>query len=124
MRFSILIDAKQQILTDGILLEQTERHIHIQFDRPHSIISSAVLNGGSVRARHILNLNVGKKARGKSQISHSIKSACLRDRNLMILTIYEIINIHSCLTNPKRPTTACDAPGVYFSIKCKRFVWQ
>jgi adenosylcobinamide amidohydrolase len=56
----------QEMLADGILLEQTNRHTHIQFDRPHSIISSAVLNGGAVCARHILNLKVDKTTQDDS----------------------------------------------------------
>ncbi len=48
----------QQNLAKGMLLECTTNHIHVQFDTPHRVISSAVLNGGFVKARHILNLNV------------------------------------------------------------------
>jgi adenosylcobinamide hydrolase len=45
-------------LTKGVLLEHTAKHIHIRFDSPTQIVSSAVLNGGAVKANHILNLNV------------------------------------------------------------------
>ena len=45
-------------LTKGVLLEHTAHHIHVRFNRPTQIVSSAVLNGGAVKADHILNLNV------------------------------------------------------------------
>jgi len=45
-------------LTKGVLLEHTANHIHLRFDSPTQIVSSAVLNGGAVNANHILNLNV------------------------------------------------------------------
>ena len=45
-------------LTKGVLLEHTAHHIHVRFNRPTQIVSSAVLNGGAVKANHILNLNV------------------------------------------------------------------
>jgi adenosylcobinamide amidohydrolase len=48
----------ERYLADGILLEQTEDHIHVAFDTPRSVISSAVLNGGAVEANHMLNLKV------------------------------------------------------------------
>ena len=38
-------------LTDKIKVEQTPDHIHVQFDTPYHVISSAVLNGGLVEAR-------------------------------------------------------------------------
>jgi len=45
-------------LTKGVLLEHTANHIHVRFDSPTQIVSSAMLNGGAVKANHILNLNV------------------------------------------------------------------
>jgi adenosylcobinamide amidohydrolase len=51
-------------LAENILLEQTPNHIHVQFDTPHPVISSAVLNGGVVEASHILNLKVAKQPEG------------------------------------------------------------
>ena len=45
-------------LTTSVFLEQTADHIHIRFDRPTPIVSSAVLNGGAVSANHIVNLNI------------------------------------------------------------------
>jgi len=45
-------------LTEGTRLEQTADHIHVQFESPHWVVSSAVLNGGFVEASHILNLGV------------------------------------------------------------------
>jgi len=48
----------QENLMPGITLERTHRHIHVQFDSPSWVISSAVLNGGLIQADHILNLNI------------------------------------------------------------------
>ncbi len=47
-------------LTDRISVERTPHHIHVQFDTPYQVLSSAVLNGGFVKASHILNLRVEK----------------------------------------------------------------
>jgi len=49
-------------LAKGVLLEHTANHIHIAFDRPSRIVSSAVLNGGAVSANHILNLNISNQS--------------------------------------------------------------
>ena len=49
-------------LTEKILVEQTPDHVHVQFDTPYSVISSAVLGGGAADASHILNLRVEKQA--------------------------------------------------------------
>lgn len=49
------------IITDhqtAYSLEHTSDYVHLQFTRPHRIVSSAVLNGGFVKADHILNLKV------------------------------------------------------------------
>jgi adenosylcobinamide hydrolase len=49
-------------LSEKILFEQTPNHIHVQFDIPCHVTSSAVLNGGFVQASHILNLKVEKQS--------------------------------------------------------------
>ena len=49
-------------LTEKILVEQTPDHVHVQFDTPYPVISSAVLGGGVADASHILNLRVEKQA--------------------------------------------------------------
>lgn len=48
----------RKTLTSGVVLEHTADHIHVRFDCPTLIVSSAVLNGGVVKADHILNLNI------------------------------------------------------------------
>ena len=53
-------------LTDKILVEQTPDHIHVQFDTPYQVISSAVLGGGFAQAGHILNLKVEKQSAVKN----------------------------------------------------------
>ena len=45
-------------LTKGVHLERTANHIHLRFDCPARVLSSAVLNGGMVKADHIINLNI------------------------------------------------------------------
>lgn len=41
-----------------VLLQQTPKHLHLQFSQPYQVLSSAVENGGMVRADHLLNLKV------------------------------------------------------------------
>ena len=53
-----------QRLTDRISVERTPHHIHVQFDTPYQILSSAVLGGGFTEASHILNLKVAKQTQG------------------------------------------------------------
>lgn len=47
-------------LTQHAQLSHTEKHIHIALDKPHQILSSAVLNGGLTHAEHLLNIRVPK----------------------------------------------------------------
>jgi adenosylcobinamide hydrolase len=47
-------------LHQGAYLEQTANHVHVIFDRPYPVLSSAVLNGGFTEALHIVNLKVDK----------------------------------------------------------------
>ncbi len=47
-------------LTNFAFLQHTEKHVHIEFTKPHTVISSAVLNGGVVQASHIINMKVSK----------------------------------------------------------------
>ncbi|GMT48879.1 MAG: hypothetical protein IEMM0008_0418 [bacterium] len=51
---------KIQRLTQYILLKCSSSHTHIQLEKPHPVISSAVWNGGFVTADHIVNLKVKK----------------------------------------------------------------
>lgn len=50
----------EKSLTKHASLNHTQNHIHVEFDVPHQVISSAVLNGGIVQADHIINLQVPK----------------------------------------------------------------
>lgn len=58
-------------LTEKIHLEQTPHHIHVQFDTPYQVLSSAVLSGGFVEASHILNLKVAKQPEGLNSDNRS-----------------------------------------------------
>lgn len=49
-----------QNFPDQTTCEQTEDHIHVHFNQPRRVLSSAVLNGGLIEAYHILNLKVPK----------------------------------------------------------------
>ncbi|MCP4630081.1 MAG: adenosylcobinamide amidohydrolase [bacterium] len=60
----------ETVLTAGVLLDRTADHIHVELDTPCSIVSSAVLNGGLVKANHILNLNVKNQSIKKIDIGH------------------------------------------------------
>lgn len=42
----------------GVILEHTPDYIHIAFNTPHQVISSAVLNGGLISADHLVNMKV------------------------------------------------------------------
>jgi len=55
-------------MSEGVYLEQTVDHIHVRFDRPSPVISSAVMNGGAVIADHILNLSVRNKFKNGFEI--------------------------------------------------------
>jgi len=39
-------------------LEQTDEAVHLKFENPQKMLSSAVLNGGLVQANHIVNMKV------------------------------------------------------------------
>lgn len=41
-------------------IESTPVHVHVEFDQPRRVLSSAIYNGGLVDATHVLNLNVEK----------------------------------------------------------------
>jgi len=45
-------------IAEGVTLEQTPDHIHLEFEKPHRVLSSAVLNGGFYQANHFLNMRV------------------------------------------------------------------
>ncbi|MBI1922897.1 adenosylcobinamide amidohydrolase [Candidatus Poribacteria bacterium] len=47
------------------VIERMPTCIHVEFDLPHWVLSSAVLNGGLVRAKHIVNLNVEENFVGR-----------------------------------------------------------
>ncbi len=46
-------------------LDHTENHVHIALPAPRLVLSSAVLNGGWVRANHIVNLRVPQNFKGE-----------------------------------------------------------
>ncbi len=47
------------------VIERMPTYIHVEFDQPHRVLSSAVLNGGLVRAKHIVKLNVEENFVGR-----------------------------------------------------------
>lgn len=52
-------------LTNNIMLEQTDEHIHLSFQQSQQVISSAVLNGGICHANHVVNMKVDGKTHNK-----------------------------------------------------------
>lgn len=56
--------AAADALIPGVLLEHTADHVHLEFDAPFRVLSSAVLNGGFFLASHYLNLRVAKQPDG------------------------------------------------------------
>lgn len=46
----------------GARLAVTEQHVHVALERDWHVLGSAVLNGGLIRARHLLNLRVSGHA--------------------------------------------------------------
>lgn len=58
-------------LTEKIVVEQTSKHIHVQFSTPYQVLSSAVMGGGFAEASHILNLKVEKKVTNSGPASIS-----------------------------------------------------
>jgi len=48
-------------------LKQTENYIHVELSQVSTCLSSAVLNGGSVQVKHLLNLKVTQNAIGTNK---------------------------------------------------------
>ena len=48
-------------IAEGVTLQQTSDHIHLEFEKPQRVLSSAVLNGGFYQANHFLNMRVPKR---------------------------------------------------------------
>lgn len=63
-------------LTKHASLNQTSQHIHVEFNIPHQILSSAVLNGGLVYADHIVNLKVPKCVSAPSSPQLTLTTYC------------------------------------------------
>ena len=63
-------------LTPQLTLEKKPEHIHLAFASTHRVISSAVLNGGLLEARHILNCRVPKVAEFDEDPAHSLQKYC------------------------------------------------
>lgn len=49
-------------LTQYASIEHCDAHVHVEFDIPHQVVSSAVCNGGIVSANHIVNMKVAKNS--------------------------------------------------------------
>lgn len=66
----------EQPLGRHAALEQTANHIHLAFNTPRQILSSAVLNGGMVEASHIVNLKVPKHASASELPEYTLSKYC------------------------------------------------
>ena len=63
-------------LTRYASLEHTPNHIHIEFSTSHLVVSSAVLNGGMVKAEHIVNIKVPKTGQCKELPDLTLSRYC------------------------------------------------
>jgi adenosylcobinamide amidohydrolase len=50
----------ENLLVGDASLEHTLQHVHVEFTAPRRVISSAVLNGGLIKASHLVNVRVPK----------------------------------------------------------------
>ncbi|MEE9367615.1 MAG: adenosylcobinamide amidohydrolase [Pontiella sp.] len=66
-----------EVLPGGISLDHTGEHIRIEFDTPRRVLSSAVLNGGAVRASHLLNLKVNGDSRAIEPPEKTLAAYCV-----------------------------------------------
>ena len=67
----------------GCTIEHTQAHVHVAFDKPRTLLSSAVFNGGFAEASHIINLRVPKNIGGTAgpfEPSHVTLSNYCRER--------------------------------------------
>lgn len=65
------------VLGRQLVCESTDHHIHMDFGEPMQVLSSAVLNGGSVQARHFVNWRVTHDPRlNYSDPATSLQSYC------------------------------------------------
>lgn len=63
-------------LTEYASLEHNENHLHIEFSQPHSVVSSAVLNGGLIEANHLVNMKVPKESTIEEPPALSLVNYC------------------------------------------------
>ena len=68
---------RQAFLERQASLEHTQNHIHIEFSKPHEIMSSAVLNGGFVSADHLVNMKVPKDSSDKKGSANELPAVTL-----------------------------------------------
>ena len=66
---------KRQI-SANIFLEKNEDAIHVEFIEAQDILSSAVLNGGFIRANHIVNLRVPEKIHSSEEPETTLSKYC------------------------------------------------
>lgn len=57
-------------------LEHTQNHVHIEFSRPHQVMSSAVLNGGLACADHLVNMKVSKESSDNDSPELTLSNYC------------------------------------------------
>jgi len=62
------------------IIEHTSTHIHVAFDKPRRVLSSAVLNGGLVTANRLLNLMVSKESCSAEMPEDTLFSYCSETR--------------------------------------------
>jgi len=56
----LFMNLKEKPMDRNFAIKHSREYVHVTFDHPHHVLSSAVLNGGFVEANHIINLKVPK----------------------------------------------------------------
>ena len=68
---------KRRLIKHSVL-EHSADHIHVEFNLPHKVLSSAVFNGGMTEAKHILNLKVPKSYTGTEAPEITLTNYCAK----------------------------------------------
>ena len=66
----------KMLLSEQTTFDHTQKHLHLAFSAPRTVISSAVLNGGIVQAKHLVNLKVPKYSKTSETPEATILGYC------------------------------------------------
>lgn len=91
-------------------IDHTSEYIHVTFKQPHRVLSSAVFNGGVVKADHIVNLKVPKDVPKRDELeppADTIKRHC-RDKGL----VGNCVGMMTAATMDSMRTAYCSDHGI------------